>query len=156
MLLATMPNDWLPVPHCKQIRSGACLPACIRMVLLYLGLDVSEARLAQMLGTRTFGTPAGNIVRLEKLGVRIKFGSFSESALRHHLHNGIPCIVLVQTESLPYWSDETYHAVVLVGLTEDTAYLNDPATDVVPQAVSLQAFLLAWAEFDNLAAVITR
>ena len=156
MLLVTMPNDWLPVPHCKQSRSGACLPACARMVLLHLGLDVSESRLARMLGTRTFGTPAGNIVRLEELGVQVKFGSLSESTLRHHLHNDIPCIVLVQTESLPYWSDETYHAVVLVGLTEDTAYLNDPDTDAAPQAVPLRAFLLAWAEFDNLAAVITR
>lgn len=146
-----MPSDWLSVPHCKQSRDGVCLPACARMVLLHLGLDVSEARLARLLGTRTFGTPAGNIVRLEKLGVRVTFGS-----LRRHLLDGAPCIVLMQTEALPYWDTETYHTVVLVGLTEDTAYLNDPDAATAPQAVPLQAFLLAWSDFDNLAAVVTR
>jgi len=151
-----MLSDWLPVPHCKQSRDGACLPACARMVLLYLGLEVSEKRLARLLGTRSFGTPAGNLMRLTRLGLRVTFAPLSETSLRRHLQNGIPCIVLVQTEALPHWDCETYHAVVLVGLTEDTVYLNDPDADTAPQAASLQAFLLAWSEFDNLAAVITK
>ena len=37
-----MPDDWLPVPHYKQSADGQCLPACVRMVLAYLGRDLTE------------------------------------------------------------------------------------------------------------------
>jgi len=151
-----MPNDWLPVPHCKQSHDGACLPACARMVLLHLGQDIPEARLARLLGTRAFGTPARRLTRLESLGLQATIGAYSETMLRYWLRQGIPPIVFLQTTALPYWTMETYHAVVLVGMTENLVYLNDPAIDTAPQVTSLASFLLAWSEFDDLAAILTR
>lgn len=150
-----MPNLWLPVPHCRQSRDGACLPACARMALLYMGMDIPEARLARILGTRTFGTPARRIARLETLGIQTAIGAYSEVALRSWLRQNIPVIIFLQTGALPYWTTDTYHAVVLVGMTESTVYLNDPAQETAPQTASLQSFLLAWSEFDDLAAILT-
>lgn len=55
-----------------------------------------------------------------------------------------------------HWQVEDAHAVVLVGLTSDTVYLNDPAFDAAPQTAPLDHFLLAWSELDYEYAVITR
>jgi hypothetical protein len=56
-----MPGNWLPLTHVKQLRHGACLPACVRMVLLPWGDDVSEDQLAQLFGTEWYGTPANRL-----------------------------------------------------------------------------------------------
>lgn len=151
-----MPSDWLPVPHYKQSAAGDCLPACARMVLGYLGLDVEETRLADLLRSRPFGTPAYHIRFLEALGVSVTFGSMSLPRLRAYLQDGIPCIVFLQTGELPDWEFSANHAAVVVGLTEDMVYLNDPALEDAPRAVPLDNFLLAWAEFDYECAVVTR
>lgn len=151
-----MPNNSLPVPHYKQNHDGACLPACARMVLKHLGFDVPQARLARLLGTRAFGTPARHVTRLESLGVQVTVGPYSEASLRRWLHQNVPPIVFLQTDALTYWETTTYHAVVLVGMDENRVYLNDPAVDTAPQNTDIPSFLLAWSEFDNLAAIITR
>lgn len=59
-----MPTVLLPVPHHRQIGPHNCLPACARMVLLYLGEDISEAELAFRLGTTEVGTPGRRLLRL--------------------------------------------------------------------------------------------
>ena len=59
-----MPTALLPIPHHKQSQSGACLPACARMVLGYLGHDVTETHLAQVMGSYWYGTPASRVRRL--------------------------------------------------------------------------------------------
>lgn len=151
-----MPSDWLPVPHHRQSSVGACLPACARMVLNYLGLDVEETRLARLLRSRPFGTPAYHIRLLETLGVSVTFGPMSLPGLRAHLQDGVPCIVFLQTGELPEWEFSAYHAVVVVGLTEDTVYLHDPALEDAPRAAPLDDFMLAWSEFDYECAVVTR
>lgn len=150
-----MPTDWLPVPHHKQSRSGACLQACARMLLSYLGQDLSEDRLGKLLDSRTFGTPARNIRRLETLGVTVAYGPANLSHLRALLQRGIPSIVFLQAGQLPYWKEDSYHAVVVVGMTADTIYLNDPAFDQAPQSCPLDGFSLAWSDFDYLHATIT-
>jgi hypothetical protein len=42
------------------------------------------------------------------------------------------------------------HAVVVVGLTPLTIFLNDPAFDKAPIGVSRAEFELAWIEQDNM------
>ena len=47
----------LPV-HVRQMALGYCLPACAQMALAQLGIVVTQAQLAQVLGTRVgLGTP---------------------------------------------------------------------------------------------------
>ena len=151
-----MPSDWLTVPHFRQSRDGRCLPACARMVLAYLGHDYAEEDLARLLRTRSFGTPADNIRLLSQLNCSVVFEQGTEADLRRHLTRGLPCIIFLKTEILPHWQIEDAHAVVLVGLADETVYINDPAFDGAPVSVPLQNFLLAWSEFDYEYAVIER
>ena len=59
-----MPNVLLPAPHFRQSRDGACLPACVRVVLAYWGDLRDEAGLARQLGTKRHGTPVSAVARV--------------------------------------------------------------------------------------------
>ena len=49
--------------------------------------------------------------------------------VRDALEGDIPPIIFVTTGELPYWDDDTAHAILLVGLDDMTALINDPAFD---------------------------
>ena len=53
-----MPAGSTPVQHYRQSSPGACLPACVRMVLAAMGDERTEQQLAATLGSYEFGTPA--------------------------------------------------------------------------------------------------
>lgn len=149
-----MPKHLLPVPHVQQRESADCLAACAAMVLAYLGIRISYTRLVQMLGIGAYGTPGRNLLRLAALRVRVNYGPSSFTELTEHLKDENPCIALVRTSELPYWSYATDHAVVVIGLDDESLYVNDPHFDKAPQRVSIGDFMLAWLEFDYRAAVI--
>lgn len=150
-----MPKDWLPVPHFEQSANGQCLPACARMVLAYLGHEIEEVQVANILRSRSFGTPAPNIRHLESLGFSVTYGQMSLSRLRAYLQKDIPCILFVQAGELPYSESEGFHAVVVVGVSEQIVHINDPALDTGPRSVPLDYVLLAWSEFEYKGAIIT-
>lgn len=149
-----MPKDCLPVPHYKQSADGQCLPACARMVLAYLGHELTETRVARLLHARSFGTPASNIRYLEQLNLSVIYTTLSLARARAYIQRGIPCIAFIQTAELPYCDSQGFHAVVIVGMDAQQIYVHDPALETGPQAVPLDDFSLAWAEFDYKAAVI--
>ena len=70
------------------------------------------------------------------------------------LDTGTPAIVFIWTGDLPYWTLETWHAVVVVGYDEANFYLNDPAFPTAPQIVSHGDLDLAWIAYDAYYAVI--
>ena len=72
-----MPAGSTLAPHYKQSNPGACLPACVRMVLAALGGEYTEAQVAATLGCYEFGTPANRVTRLTKLGYRVQYGPSS-------------------------------------------------------------------------------
>jgi ABC-type bacteriocin/lantibiotic exporter with double-glycine peptidase domain len=150
-----MPNDWLSVPALKQSRAGRCLPACVRMVLAYLGDERTENDLARVLKTRPFGTQASNVRLLASLGYTVTYGETSFTQLREFVQQGIPPIVFIQTGALGYWSENVNHAVVLIGCDDERATVLDPAFDE-PQNVPINAFLLAWSDFDYRFAVVSK
>jgi len=149
-----MPNVLLPAPRFEQSRDGACLPACARMVLAYWGDMREEAGIAALLGTRPFGTPLSNIVRLKVWGYNAVLDSLSRPTLVALLDEGIPVIARVWTPMLDYWSIETSHVVLVAGYDEGVVYVNDPAFPALTQAVPWDAFLAAWAEFDETAVIV--
>jgi ABC-type bacteriocin/lantibiotic exporter with double-glycine peptidase domain len=124
------------------------------MVLAYLGHNLTEAQIAQVLRSYPFGTPAPNIRYLESLGLSVTFGQMSLSRLRAYLHEGVPCILFVQANELLYSPSEGFHAIVVIGLDENTVYVNDPALETGPQTVPLDYLMLAWSEFEYEYAVI--
>ena len=68
--------------------------------------------------------------------------------------NGLPVIVAVDTAALTYWTDDTAHAVVVVGFEQDFVLVNDPEFEQAPQSVPLDEFLLAWLEHNYRQAII--
>ena len=116
---------------------------------------MKEARIAKILHARSFGTPAPNIRYLESLDLSVTYGQMSFPRLRAYMQGSIPCILFVQASELPYSESEGFHAIVVVGLSEQVAYVNDPALDAGPQSVPLDYIRLAWSEFEYKGAVIT-
>lgn len=144
----------LPISHRRQKRQADCLAACAAMVLDYLQIPIDYDNLTRLLGVDAIGTPFRRLQNLEKLGLNIHIGEGSVATLRTYLEAGLPSIVAVNTGELPYWEETADHAIVVVGLDNEQAYLNDPDTSTAPQPVSIPDFELAWLEKDYLFAVI--
>ena len=135
----------LSVPHKAQLDIGYCLPACVEMVLGYWGKEEEQETLAQRLKTISgFGTPGSNILFLASRGLQVEYREGQLEDLEQALEENIPPIALVRTRELPYWSEDTPHAVVLTGAEDDTFLVNDPGKEMPHIRVSKGDFYLAW------------
>ena len=146
---------WLNVPHLRQNEAGWCLPACVAMVAAYWQQPLTQGDIAHWLGTRNIGTPASHIERLAHHGFEVIYRSGSMAELEAWLAQGVPCVLFLRAGELPYWQLDTPHAVVLVGLEADRAYLLDPAVEMMPVTVSSADLLLAWSHFEHTYAVLS-
>ncbi|MCA9998196.1 MAG: C39 family peptidase [Anaerolineales bacterium] len=152
-----MPNVLLPVPHFEQSRDGYCLPACVQMVLAsFWGNQYNEATLAKILATKQYGTPIYNAKRLQQEGYQVVVSSLTKAQLESCLVEEQPVITRVWTAMLNYWDTETSHVVVVVGCNETAVFLNDPSLSAAPQMVVWDAFLAAWAEYDETAVILSK
>lgn len=150
-----MPNVLLPVPHFEQSRDGTCLPVCVQMVLSHLGDARTEADFSKLLGTKEYGTPIRNAERLREEGYDVQVRQLTRADLESILESGLPVIVRVWTTMLGYWHVTTSHVAVVVGYDDTSVFLNDPAFSSAPQQVVWDAFLAAWAEYDETAVIIS-
>lgn len=145
----------LPVIHVQQHNEGDCLAACVDMVLKYLAAPRAYPRLLRALHIdKRVGAPFPNIQRLEKLGITVVFRQGSLVQLYKFLQNGWPVIIPVKTGQLPYWQEDTDHAIVVVGMDEQSVYINDPAFVTAPIPVSHGNLDLAWLERNEYYAVL--
>ena len=126
------------------------------MVLAYLGDERTETSLAKFLGTKEYGTPIRHADRLVQDGYTVQIRGLSRPELELLLSEGIPLIVRIWTAMLDYWHVTTSHVVVVVGYDDTCVFLNDPAFATAPQPVLWDAFLAAWAEYDETTIIITR
>jgi ABC-type bacteriocin/lantibiotic exporter with double-glycine peptidase domain len=150
-------SDLISLPHYQQSAEGYCLPACARMVLAYLGLELTEAEVSQTLGAQEFGTPSFAVQQLTALNVQVTYREWSVAQLLDALRAKAPVLVFVRTAFLDHWTNDVAHAVVIVGATENQQFwIHDPAWPAGPQAVSWDGLLAAWAEFSYRGAVITK
>lgn len=146
----------LAVSHHQQRQQADCLAACAAMLLAHFHLSVDYARLVRLLGIRSYGAAFSNLRRLEELGVSVIIERDSITKLHQALAQGLPIIVAVNTGPLTYWSDDTAHALVVVGIEQQTVLVNDPEFEQAPQSVPVDEFLLAWLEQDYRQALIQR
>ena len=144
----------LSASHHRQRQQADCLAACAAMVLDFLQLSIGYEQLLRLLGIRYFGAPFSSLRKLGSLGVTVLIARGDLATLRGYLEEGYPVIVAVNTLALPYWNEDTAHALVVVGFEHDAVLLNDPEFVRVPQTVSTDLFLLAWLEQDYRYAVI--
>lgn len=149
-----MPNNWLNVPHISQQHDGTCLEACVCMILAYLQSPVLEDDVCRLFGSELFGTPSSRIRRLSNWGYDVAYRSATLSEIEGWLNRKLAPIAFVNTEFLDYWTANTPHAVVIVGLEDGRIFLNDPAFAKAPQSCSLDGFLAAWAEMDEVIALV--
>ncbi|MCA9951965.1 MAG: peptidase C39 family protein [Anaerolineales bacterium] len=149
-----MPDDWLKVPHIPQSADGRCLQACAGMILAYLESPVDEDELSNLFDATEYGVPSSRISRLEQWGFRVTYRTATLSEIRAWLAQEKPVIAFVNTRFLDYWTAVTPHAVVLLGISKGSVFLNDPAFSEAPQTCSLDAFLAAWVEMDEVIACI--
>lgn len=156
--MARRSSDILDVPFHTQLDDGYCLPACVQMVLDYLGLSVTQGRLARQIELREpLGAPASNVTRLRSDELDVVFASGTLDDLRSHLARGDPPIAFVQAHELPHWRGcISQHAVVVVGIADQTTHILDPAGEAGPTPVLTGDFVLAWIEMDALYAIIRR
>lgn len=148
----------LSVPHLLQEQPASCVPATVRMVLSYLGIERSEFELSVILESEQRGTSILNIDLLENvgLGVSVRSGDFNANQLKQFLDEGLPVVAGIRTGMLSYWKSNRPHAVVVVGYDKQSVYLNDPKFPDAPKVVSWEDFLGAWQGFGNFAAIIIR
>jgi len=125
------------------------------MVLDYLHVPYTYPQLLRLLQIQVFGTWFRNIQFLQSLGLTISIGYGDIETLEMYLTVGLPIIVYVDTGFLTsYWSESTNHAVLVIGIDDESIYLNDPFFQAAPQVISLNEFLPAWIEQKQLYAVV--
>ncbi len=151
-----MPLRVLSVPHKVQEHEAGCLAACAQAVLSFLGVEQTQTNLNRILGLTSIGVPFRHIQRLTTLGVAVLLQRGEESDLRSAIDRNLPPILFVKTGDLPYWQDNTAHAVVMIGYGENTVLLADPQFVHSPQHIDWDALMLAWSEMDYYFALISR
>lgn len=104
--------------------SNECVAACARMIFRYYGVNLRETReqVKRELGiTRHIGTTTPKLLSF------FKRRGFNPRLAKFRANISIPAILLVETEIL--WqspADPGQHAVILTGIKNGYAYLNDP------------------------------
>ena len=121
------------------------------MVLAHLGDARTEADVAQLLGTKDYGTPIRNAEGLRYDGYDVQVCQLTCTDLESYLSQGLPIVVRVWTAMLDYWSVTTSHVVVVVGYDDASVFLNDPAFPTAQQQAVWDSFQAAWAEYDKTA-----
>ena len=147
-----MPKTLLAVSHLRQQAESDCLPVCVQLVLCYLDRSVPYEDLVRLLGTRWFGTPSENILRLEQLDIQVTLRELSLAEIEAALIRQEPVIAFVATADLPYWPIASDH--VVVGIDEQFVYVNDPYFADAPQSVRRPSFELAQQRFDYRCALL--
>lgn len=151
-----MPGDWLEVPHHRQEADWTCVPACVRMVFSYYGLEKDEEEIARLLEADATGTAFGMIRNVAQLGFDVRIGPGQNEDLRQARPRGMPLIVAVRTLLLPkYVPPDSPHAVVVAGATAEVVAFADPwwATDL--DLAPATTFDAAWKQAHYKMAVIT-
>jgi ABC-type bacteriocin/lantibiotic exporter with double-glycine peptidase domain len=154
------------VPHFSQEKAKTCLPASIRMVLAYLGIQRSESEIAALMQSSSEGTSVMNVTFISKWGLEVWSGTLTPPTLKTYINQSIPVIVVVNLLSLDssfesLASDENgerNHTLVVVGYDDSDILVNDALADSSqnPKRIKWSTFLKAWDDFGNFAAVIQK
>jgi len=125
-----------------QETAGWCGPASLKMVLDYYGVRRSERALARLSGaTRSQGVEAPGLARAaRKLGFTALIKDRATlSDIKRYVKKGIPVIV-------DWFSKDDGHYSVVVGVSSDTMYLQDPEIGRM-RVMSTKTFKRVWFDF---------
>ncbi len=154
-----MPNVYISKPHHKQEQDSSCIPACVRMMLEFFSIKVSESELRLQLKTKPFGTHIINILTIndEPYGIHSAIEFWSLTELKNYLETSkTPCIVTLWTEFLNHWNSECLHAVVVHGFDDKHVIINDPNFGQKEFYIPFEPFLNSWQINDGLVILLKR
>jgi ABC-type bacteriocin/lantibiotic exporter with double-glycine peptidase domain len=143
-----MSDGVLPLNYHKQEHPTTCIPACVRMVLEFQGLVLSEEALIDALGFRL--DPPGleeairNACKVYGAAGKLEYGT------RHDLArvavSEMPLITSMNVEGLDWGSSYPgfKHCVVVIGLDGDDVLFLDPWTGAYPSRLKTAEFCRHW------------
>lgn len=141
----------LKIPTLRQVSSVTCLPTCLRAVLAYRGLELSEEEVVEACDTSVDGTRADMAVQgLSDAGFDVEIRQFADAeALRECLGEGQPVIAFLQHPS------GQLHAVVVCEVDAEEVTYMDPARGEY-RSMSIALFERHWLNMQNEAMVVGR
>lgn len=155
-LLLLITQLWLPVPDIRQSCDYSCGAAALQAVLAYYGIEEREDRLIRKLGSDpTAGTAPDAILRVAR-----EYGLSAElrqpmdiPQLRAEVERGYPVIVCAQAwseQSGVNWSQdwEDGHYLVVIGVSADQIYFEDPSLLGSRGRISHSEFLQRWHDVE--------
>jgi ABC-type bacteriocin/lantibiotic exporter with double-glycine peptidase domain len=152
-----VPKRSLPIEHYPQEEDAGCLAACVQMALAWLEISVSQHELNRLFDLTPVGVPLSRLKRLERYKIKVtiqKNGDLPQ--LLQCIDEGIPPLVFIHTGQLSYWQEDTQHVILMSGYEDRDLWVNDPAFPEGPQRIQADELMLAWDEFDNIYATLTR
>lgn len=147
----------IPVPHFQQETDYTCLPACVRMVLTFLGDDRPESELALAFqSVRDWGTLPEQIeATLITWGYRVRwFEGAPLERLEQLQTNHFPVIAFLRAADLPHGTSGL-HAIVIVDIDEQFVICLDPVLNQ-DLKLAIAEFLRIWSRLNNQGMVIWR
>ncbi|MBN1877734.1 MAG: C39 family peptidase [Anaerolineae bacterium] len=145
--------------HHPQEHSASCLAACVVMILSSWQVKVTEAEVRRIIKTKPYsGAHPVNLLRLSAIDFLGWPFESTVDELRQRLDRGMPLIAFLWTGSLAYWAEQGgvdyLHAVVVVGWTETSVWVHDPALPEGPTEISWAEFKDAWQYSRHMLAAI--
>ena len=137
----------IKVPYFKQENWYTCGPACLRMVLAYIGIIKTENEVTEACNTTELGTTPIQIAEtFQKFGViasSVKNANIDD--LKHEIEEGRPVIVLIDPSHMYGGISGFGHFIVIVGFEDEKIIYHDPDEPNGEYIkYELEAFLKAW------------
>lgn len=146
-------NSRLNVRLKRQLYDYDCLPACVYMVLGYLGSPVEYEELLRLCKTNHYGTTLTEAAEaVKKLRFSASVTNLNLSDLTKHVKGGMPIIALVDPYYFPWVKVHYSHSVVVVGVDEESLTILDPLAG--EKKCPFSVFSSAWRPFNNLVMLI--
>ena len=136
------------VPYYKQEEWYTCGPACLRMLLKYIGTSAPEEDVAKACGTTELGTTPLQLVKGSKVfGFDADaFKNVDIDYLKNTLENGNPVIVLLDAGILYGGIQGFGHFIVITGFDNNNITYHDPdIPDGQDVKCSIERFMQAWS-----------
>jgi ABC-type bacteriocin/lantibiotic exporter with double-glycine peptidase domain len=145
----------IDLPCLHQEQDFSCVPACIRILLHYIGTDYPEAKISAVCKTTELGTDqdeaAQGVTLLGFKAVMLENAAFDD--LVRFVLKFQPVIAFVSVKHLPYGGQSGVHAVVVNGVEMNRVSFIDPARGE-EITVEKDTFLKAWQARSCLGLVI--
>jgi len=146
-------NSKLKVRFKRQLYDYDCLPACMSMVLEYLGSKIEYRELLRLCKTDRYGTTVTEAIgAVEGLSFSVKTVNMDLSELIKHVRGGAPIIAFVDPYYFPWVKVHCSHSVVVVGVYGEGLILLDPLKG--EKNCPFSVFSSAWRPFNNLVMLV--